>query len=124
MQKITFLDRVIALVKGDDATTKAAKIQKKAKSLLKIEISQLENQILKQEDVISDCKEAYENSVMNGGSTDFGDDYVEVLTEKYNAWKEAEDELAQMKEQLEFYKKVLADVRGEALGEYFERETE
>lgn len=124
MQKITFLDRVIAFVKGDDATAKAAKIQKKAKSLLKIEISQLENQILKQEDVISDCREAYEDSVMNGGSTDFKDDYVEVLTEKYNAWKEAEDELTQMKEQLEFYKKVLADVSGESSGEYFERETE
>lgn len=117
MQKITFLDRVIALVKGDDATAKAAKIQKKAKSLLKIEISQLDNQILKQEDIISDCKEAYENSVMNGCRTDFNDDYVEVLTKRYNAWKEAEDELAQMKEQLEFYKGVLADVSGELSGE-------
>lgn len=124
MQKITFLDRVIALVKGDDATAKAAKIQKKAKSLLKIEISQLENQILKQEDIISDCKEAYENSVMNDGSTDFNDDYVEVLTVRYNAWKEAEDELSRMKEQLEFYKEVLADVSGESSKKNFEKETE
>lgn len=114
MGKISFIDRVIAVIKGDDATVKAAKIQKKAKSLLKIEISNLENDIIKQEDAIEDAKERYNKAVINFGNTDFSDRYVERLTDYYNEWKEAEDRLEQQKEQLAFYKEVLADVSGEA----------
>lgn len=117
MEKISFIDRVIAAIKGDDATVKAAKIQKKAKSLLKIEISNLENNIIKQEEAIEDAKERYENAVINFGETDFSDSYVERLTECYNEWKKAEDKLEQQNEQLAFYKEVLADVSGEASAE-------
>lgn len=103
------IDIIMAHLKGDDDTIKAAKIEKKAKALFKIQISRVENEILRAQDKIEDAKEAFNSALANEGSTEFSEDvYVNKVIIARQAITDAEDHLKDQEETLKFLKDTLA----------------
>lgn len=112
MEKISFVDRLVAFIKGDDATVKAGKIQRKAKSQLKIAISNVENDIIKAEESIESLDEELKSAKMNYGSTEFSDDmsYVNRIMDIINDRTQAEENLDNLKKQLTLLKEIIKEV--------------
>lgn len=106
MEKISFIEKIVAYIKGDDATVKAAKIQTKAKSYIKMEIGNADVALLKAQDEIDSAQERLDNYICNNGSTDFKDDYVDLIVKAQN---DLEDKKAE-KESIENTKKFLVNL--------------
>lgn len=101
-------DIIMAHLKGDDDTIRAAKIEKKAKALFKIQISRVENEILRAQDKVEDAKEAFNSALANEGSTEFTEDsYVNKVVMARQAITDAEDYLKDQEETLKFLKETL-----------------
>lgn len=115
MKKINFIESLVARLKGDDATVKASKIQRKAKSQIKIAISNVENEILKAEDSIESIEDSIKDAILNNGSVDFSDnmDYVNNILDKVNEKQDAIDNLESLKKELSYLKELYTEVSGE-----------
>lgn len=108
---MTFIETLKAYIKGDDESIKSLKIQKKAKSLLKIEIANIDNAIIKQQDAIENAEEKLKEAKMNFGSTEFNDDeYVNTIVKHRNNLTEAQEKLENFEEHKIYLEELLKEV--------------
>lgn len=90
--KKTFVDLVIALIKGDDAEVKAIKIQKKAIATLKAQIAVKKAHTLNLEEKVEGAQEVLSMARINSGKviTD-GEEYISNLLRANKGLKFAEE---------------------------------
>lgn len=106
-----FLDRVVAVIKGDDPQSIGSKIQKRAKAALTAQIAAKEAHTLVLEEAVETVKEHQEIALLNAGSliTD-NDSYVLDILRTARNLEEAEDKLKFHKEDIEVLKNALKEV--------------
>lgn len=110
----TFIKLVIATIMGDDATAKAIRIQKRASTVLGIEIASIESAILQKEDNVEQAKEALLQATINQGSTNFSESsYTQRIICAKNRLVEQSKQLEELREKLEFFKERKAFVEGD-----------
>lgn len=103
------LDLILSYLKGDTEEVKALKIEKKAKALFKIQISRMENAVLRAQDKVEEAKENYNKALVNNGSTEFSEEeYVNRVIMARQEILDAEEDLAQTQDTLEFLKETYA----------------
>lgn len=108
---MNFIEKVKAVLTGDDVALTAGKIQKKAKTLVAIEISNIKNTILRKEDEVENLSETYEQSKMNFGSKEFNDEeFVQTIVSCYNSLEKAREDLEQLQAQEEFLNRLLEEI--------------
>lgn len=103
------LDLILSYLKGDNEEVKAVKIEKKAKALFKIQISRMENALLRAQDKVEEAKENYNKALVNDGSIEFSEeDYVNRVIKARQEILDAEENLSHTYETLEFLKETYA----------------
>lgn len=112
--KNSFIELVLAYLKGDEAEAKAIRIQKRGAAILKCEISVLESNVLKQQDKVEQAKENLMKATINNGSAEFEEDkYMSGLVKAQNEFKTAQNELEALEKKLAFFKERMAFVQGD-----------
>lgn len=107
----TFIDLVIAIIKGDDAEVLAIKIQKKAVATLRAQIAVKEAHTLHLEDLVDSCQEVLNKSRINSGKLiTSGEDYILSLMVAEKDLKESISVLEAHKEDIKFLEGELASV--------------
>lgn len=104
MSKLSvFVALVVATLKGDEAEATGLKIQKRASAAIRAQIAAKEAKTLELEDTVDSAKEALEKAFINSGNLiDNNAEYIRVLLVANRTVKEAEEALANHKEEIVF----------------------
>lgn len=106
-----FLERVVAIIKGDDPEAIGKKIQKRAKAALSAQIAAKEAHTLILEEQLENAKEAQERAVTNSGNLiDNNDSYVLDILRTIRDVVNAEEKLEDHLQDIETLKASLKDV--------------
>ena len=106
-----FLERVVAVIKGDDPEAIGKKIQKRAKAAITAQIAAKEAHTLILEESLENAKEAQERAVINSGNLiSDNDSYVLGILRASRDVSNAEQKLADHKEDIDTLKASLKDV--------------
>ena len=105
----SFATQFVAAINGDDAEVKAMKAWRSAESALKVQIANLDGDVIRKEDKVDSAKEKLASARINCGNviTD-RDSYVANLLSAKEALTQAEKELAAHVKTTDFLKEEYA----------------
>ena len=63
----SFAKQFVAIIKGDDAEAKAAKVWRQAESAFKVQIAALDGDLIRKEDTVAQAEEALSKRLVNNG---------------------------------------------------------
>lgn len=107
----SFINQFIAQIKGDDAKVKAEQNFRLAQSALKVQISLAEAKTVELEQNLENAKEQEIKALVNSGcKITSGENYVSNLVHSSNKVTEAEEELEEHQEYLQFLQQKLKDI--------------
>ena len=110
----SFAKQFVAIIKGDDAEAKAAKVWRQAESAFKVQIAALGGDLIRKEDAVTQAEEKLAKALVNNGSeiTD-RDAYIANLISAKESLKQAEKQLAAHKETIAFLEEQYALLKAE-----------
>ena len=110
----SFAKQFVAIIKGDDAEAKAAKVWRQAESAFKVQIAALGGDLIRKEDSVSQAEEKLTKALVNGGNEINGRDaYIANLISAKESLKSAEKQLAAHKETIAFLEEQYALLKAE-----------
>ena len=110
----SFAKQFVAIIKGDDAEAKAAKVWRQAESAFKVQIAALGGDLIRKEDSVSQAEEKLAKALVNGGNEiNDRDQYIANLISAKESLKQAEKELAAHKETIAFLEEQYALLKAE-----------
>lgn len=109
-----FMKEFVAIIKGDDAEAKAAKVWRQAESGLKVQIANLEGDIINKEDAVLQAEENLANARVNYGKeiTDRRN-YVQNLLNAQEKLDDVTSALEAHKETITFLKEQYDKLKAE-----------
>ena len=110
----SFAKQFVAIIKGDDAEAKAAKVWRQAESAFKVQIAALGGDLIRKEDAVVQAEENLSKRLVNNGNeiTD-RDNYIANLISSKEALKTAEKQLVAHKETIAFLEEQYAKLQAE-----------
>ena len=97
----SFAKQFVAIIKGDDAEAKAAKVWRQAESAFKVQIAALGGDLIRKEDAVSQAEETLAKKLVNNGNEIADrDQYISNLIQ-------AKEILVQSKKQLDAHKATI-----------------
>jgi len=115
----SFVKSFVALVQGDSAEAQAQKTFRQVQSALNTQIAVMTGDLVSKEEAVSDAQEAFGKAVINNGRELSSGDrtgYVRNLISAKNSVSNAQGELDEHKETLQFLKDQLASLESEVVG--------
>ena len=110
----SFVNQVIAIIKGDNAEAIAAKIWRQADSAFKVQIAALSGDIVAKEDAVTNAQEVLNKSLVNNGKEITNRDlYIENIISAKKTLTQAEKQLAAHKETIAFLEEQYALLKAE-----------
>ena len=110
----SFAKQFVAIIKGDDAEAKAAKVWRQAESAFKVQIAALGGDLIRKEDAVSQAEEQLGRALVNNGSEIIDRDrYIANLISAKETLKSAEKQLAAHKETIAFLEEQYALLKAE-----------
>jgi len=107
MKKVSLLGLLVAIITGDDATAKSAKIQRKSDSILTAQVAVKNATTLELEEAVETAEENLTKAIVNNGNPiEYKDQYVHNIFEARNALEEATEALENHKKDIEFLKGI------------------
>jgi hypothetical protein len=107
MKKVSLLGLLVAIITGDDATAKSAKIQRKSDSILTAQVAVKNATTLELEEAVETAEENLNKAIVNGGSLiEYKDQYIRNIFEARDALEEATEALENHKKDIEFLKGI------------------
>jgi len=115
MNKVeSFVNQVIAIIKGDNAEAIAAKIWRQADSAFKVQIASLGGDIVVKEDAVTNAEENLAKKLVNNGKEITNrDTYIADIISAKESLKQAEKQLAAHKETIAFLEEQYALLKAE-----------
>ena len=110
----SFAKQFVAIIKGDDAEAKAAKVWRQAESAFKVQIAALGGDLIRKEDAVAQAEENLSKRLVNNGNeiTD-RDAYIANLISAKESLKQAEKHLLAHKETIAFLEEQYALLKAE-----------
>ena len=110
----SFVKQFVAIIKGDDAEAKAAKVWRQAESAFKVQIAALGGDLIRKEDAVIQAEEKLAKALVNNGSeiTD-RDAYISNLISAQEALRQSQKQLIAHKDTIEFLEKQYAKLKAE-----------
>ena len=110
----SFAKQFVAIITGDDAEAKAAKVWRQAESAFKVQIAALGGDLIRKEDAVTQAEEKLAKALVNYGCeiTD-RDAYIANLISAKESLKQAEKQLAAHKETIAFLEEQYALLKAE-----------
>ena len=110
----SFAKQFVAIIKGDDAEAKAAKVWRQAESAFKVQIAALGGDLIRKEDAVSQAEEQLGKALVNNGNeiTD-RDRYIANLISAKETLKSAEKQLSAHKDTIKFLEEQYALLKAE-----------
>ena len=110
----SFAKQFVAIIKGDDAEAKAAKVWRQAESAFKVQIAALSGDLIRKEDAVTQAEENLSKRLVNNGNeiTD-RDAYIANLISAKESLKQAEKHLLAHKETIAFLEEQYALLKAE-----------
>ena len=110
----SFAKQFVAIIKGDDAEAKAAKVWRQAESAFKVQIAALGGDLIRKEDAVTQAEEKLAKALVNNGNeiTD-RDAYIANLINAKESLKQAEKHLLAHKETIAFLEEQYALLKAE-----------
>ena len=110
----SFAKQFVAIIKGDDAEAKAAKVWRQAESAFKVQIAALGGDLIRKEDAVSQAEETVAKRLVNNGNeiTD-RDTYIANLISAQEALKQAQKHLIAHKDTIKFLEEQYAKLKAE-----------
>ena len=110
----SFAKQFVAIIKGDDAEAKAAKVWRQAESAFKVQIAALSGDLIRKEDAVTQAEENLSKKLVNNGNeiTD-RDAYIANLISAKESLKQAEKHLLAHKETIAFLEEQYALLKAE-----------
>jgi multidrug resistance efflux pump len=111
----SFVKQFAAILKGDDAEAKAAKVWRQAESAFKVQIASLNGDLIRKEDTVTVAEENLEKALVNNGNEigDNRDGYIANLIAKKEALRQAVKQLAAHEDTIEFLEEQYALLKAE-----------
>ena len=110
----SFAKQFVAIIKGDDAEAKAAKVWRQAESAFKVQIAALSGDLIRKEDSVSQAEEKLTKVLVNGGNEiNDRDQYIANLISAKESLKQAEKQLVAHKETISFLEEQYALLKAE-----------
>ena len=110
----SFAKQFVAIIKGDDAEAKAAKVWRQAESAFKVQIAALGGDLIRKEDAVTQAEEKLAKALVNGGNEiNDRDQYIANLISAKESLKFAEKQLAAHKETIAFLEEQYALLKAE-----------
>ena len=110
----SFAKQFVAIIKGDDAEAKAAKVWRQAESAFKVQIAALSGDLIRKEDSVSQAEEKLAKALVNGGNEiNDRDQYIANLISAKESLKQAEKQLSAHKETIAFLEEQYALLKAE-----------
>ena len=108
----SFAKQFVAIIKGDDAEAKAAKVWRQAESAFKVQIAALGGDLIRKEDKVTQAEELLTNRLVNSGVeiTD-RDIYISALISAKENLKQANKELEAHKATITFLEEQYAKLQ-------------
>lgn len=110
----SFAKQFVAIIKGDDAEAKAAKVWRQAESAFKVQIAALGGDLIRKEDAVTQAEEKLAKALVNNGSeiTD-RDAYISDLILAQEFLRQSQKNLTAHKDTIEFLEKQYAKLKAE-----------
>ena len=110
----SFAKQFVAIIKGDDAEAKAAKVWRQAESAFKVQIAALGGDLIRKEDTVTQAEEKLAKALVNNGNeiTD-RDAYISNLISTQEALRQSQKNLTAHKDTIEFLEKQYAKLKAE-----------
>ena len=110
----SFTKQFIALLKGDDAEAKAAKVWRQAESAFKVQIAALGGDLIRKEDTVTQAEEKLAKALVNNGCEIIDrDTYIANLISAQEALRQSQKQLTAHKDTIEFLEKQYAKLKAE-----------
>lgn len=110
----SFAKQFVAIIKGDDAEAKAAKVWRQAESAFKVQIAALSGDLIRKEDAVTQATEKLAAALVNGGKEiNDRDQYISNLVAYKESLKQAEKQLAVYQETINFLEEQYALLKAE-----------
>ena len=110
----SFAKQFVAIIKGDDAEAKAAKVWRQCESAFKVQIAALKGDLIRKEDAVTDAQEALDSARINGGkSITDRDAYVGNLIASKERLTTAEKQLEAHQKTIAFLEEEYANLKAE-----------
>ena len=110
----SFAKQFVAIIKGDDAEAKAAKVWRQAESAFKVQIAALGGDLIRKEDAVVQAEENLAKRLVNNGneSTD-RDAYIADLLSAQEFLRDSQKNLTAHKDTIEFLEEQYAKLKAE-----------
>ena len=109
-----FVKEFVAIIKGDEAEAKAAKVWRQAESAFKVQIAALGGDLIRKEDTVTQAEEKLTKALVNNGCEIIDRDaYIANLISAKESLKQAEKQLAAHKETIAFLEEQYALLKAE-----------
>ena len=110
----SFAKQFVAIIKGDDAEAKAAKVWRQAESAFKVQIAALGGDLIRKEDTVTQAEEKLAKALVNNGNeiTD-RDAYIANLISAQESLRQSQKNLTAHKDTIEFLEKQYAKLKAE-----------
>jgi len=110
----SFAKQFVAIIKGDDAEAKAAKVWRQAESAFKVQIASLGGDLIRKEDAVSQAEENLAKKLVNNGNEiDDRDIYISNLILAKENLKKVTKELQAHKDTIAFLEEQYAKLKSE-----------
>ena len=110
----SFTKQFIALLKGDDAEAKAAKVWRQAESAFKVQIAALSGDLIRKEDAVIQAEENLAKRLVNNGIEIIDRDiYISNLISAQEALRQSQKQLTAHKDTIEFLEEQYAKLKAE-----------
>ena len=110
----SFAKQFIALLNGDDAEAKAAKVWRQAESAFKVQIAALGGDLIRKEDAVTQAEEKLAKALVNNGCEIIDRDaYISNLISAQEALRQAEKQLQAHKDTIKFLEEQYAKLKAE-----------
>ena len=110
----SFAKQFVAIIKGDDAEAKAAKVWRQAESAFKVQIAALGGDLIRKEDAVIQAEEKLAKALVNGGNEiSDRDHYIANLISAKESLKSAQKQLTAHKDTIAFLEEQYAILKAE-----------
>ena len=110
----SFAKQFVAIIKGDDAEAKAAKVWRQAESAFKVQIAALGGDLIRKEDAVTQAEEKLAKAlVKNGTEITDRDTYNSNLISAQESLRQSQKNLTPHKDTIEFLEKQYAKLNAE-----------
>ena len=110
----SFAKQFVAIIKGDDAEAKAAKVWRQAESAFKVQIAALGGDLIRKEDTVAQAEEKLAKALVNGGNEITNrDQYIENLIAAKESLKSAQKQLTAHKDTIVFLEEQYSLLKAE-----------